>query len=170
MNEQESKSRVTRRQVLAATAALSPAALLRAAEKYSGPVPPKKDVPYLLHADNLVETEVASASQTSGKNDVVFSVPGETSPARTPLAEPIFLFAADRLTPESLGLYRFDVSGGKRQISIGRKKGKGARVFHTSVKTLAPGLFRIEAAEYLENGEYSLSPEGENIAFCFTVY
>ena len=170
MNEQESKRRVTRRQALVVAAALGPAVLLRAAEKYSGPMPPKKDVPYLLHADNLVETEVASASQTSGKNDVVFSVPGETSSARTPLAEPIFLFAADRLTPESLGLYRFDVSGGKRQISIGRKKGKGARVFHTSVKTLAPGLFRIEAAEYLENGEYSLSPEGENIAFCFTVY
>ena len=170
MNEQESRGRVTRRQALAVAAALSPVVLLRAAEKYMGPTPPKKDVPYLLHADNLVETEVASASQTSGKNDVVFSVPGETSSARTPLAEPIFLFAADRLTPESLGLYRFDVSGGKRQISIGRKKGKGARVFHTSVKTLAPGLFRIEAAEYLENGEYSLSPEGENIAFCFTVY
>ena len=97
MNEQESKRRVTRRQVLAVAAALSPAVLLRAAEKYSGPMPPKKDVPYLLHADNLVETEVASASQTSGKNDVVFSVPGETSSARTPLAEPIFLFAADRL-------------------------------------------------------------------------
>ena len=67
-------------------------------------------------------------------------------------------------------MYRFDVSGGKRQISIGRKKGKGARVYHTSVRKLAAGLFRIEAAEYLENGEYSLSPEGENIAFCFTVY
>jgi hypothetical protein len=171
MNEQESKGRITRRKALAlAAAALGPAVMLRADDKYTGPVPPKKDVPYLLHADNLVETEVANASQQSNKNDVVFSVPGETSPARTPLAEPIFLFAAERLRPESLGLYRFDVSGGKRQISIGRKKGKGARVYHTSVKTLAPGLFRIEAAEYLENGEYSLSPEGENIAFCFTVY
>jgi hypothetical protein len=171
MNERESNGRVTRRQAIAlATAALSPAVLLKAAEKYTGPMPPKKDVPYLLHADNLVETEVANASQTSNKNDVVFSVPGETSPARTPLAEPIFLFAPDRFTPESLGLYRFDVSGGKRQISMGRKKGKGARVYHTSVRNLAPGLFRIEAAEYLENGEYSLSPEGENIAFCFTVY
>jgi hypothetical protein len=170
MNELENKIRVTRRELLVVAAAFSPAVLLNAAEKYSGPMPPKKDVPYLLHADNLVETEVANASQTSNKNDVVFSVAGETSPARTPLAEPIFLFAPDRLTPESLGLYRFDVSGGKRQISIGRKKGKGARVYHTSVRTLAPGLFRVEAAEYLENGEYSLSPEGENIAFCFTVY
>jgi hypothetical protein len=170
MNELGSKARMTRRQAMVFAAVLSPAVFLEAAEKYAGPVPPKKDVPYLLHANNLVETEVANASQTSNKNDVVFSVPGETSPARTPLAEPIFLFAADRLTPESLGLYRFDVGGGKRQISIGRKKGKGARVYHTSVRTLAPGLFRIEAAEYLENGEYSLSPEGENIAFCFTVY
>jgi hypothetical protein len=38
------------------------------------------------------------------------------------------------------------------------------------VRTLAPGLFRVEAAQYLENGEYCLSPEGENIAFCFTVF
>jgi hypothetical protein len=172
MNETESSTAITRRRVMkaAAAAALGSGVLLHGADKYTGPVPPKKDVPYLLHADNLVETEIANASQTSNKNDVVFAVAGETSPARTPLAEPIFLFAADRLTPESLGLYQFDVTGGKRQISIGRKKGKGARVFHTSVRNLAPGLFRIEAAEYLENGEYSLSPEGENIAFCFTVY
>jgi hypothetical protein len=161
---------LTRRKALAAVA-LAPLVRLQAAdEKYSGPVPPKKDVPYLQHADNLVETEVVTASQSAGKNDQLFIVQGETSPARTPLAEPIFLLAADRLTPASLGLYKFDVSGGRRQISIPKKKGKGPKVYHTSVRTLAPGLFRIEAAEHLDNGEYSLSPEGENTAFCFTVY
>jgi hypothetical protein len=171
MTEHENKRGITRRHATAIACAAVPALLLHAAEdKYAGPVPPKKDVPYLVHADNLVETEMVTATQASNKNDVVFSVPGETSPARTPVAEPIFLLAAERLTPESLGLYRFDVSGGKRQISIGRKKGKGARVYHTSVRKLGAGLFRIEAAEYLENGEYSLSPEGENTAFCFTVY
>lgn len=161
----------TRRQVIAAGLALGAAALGKAQdEKYSGPVPPQKDVPYLLHADNLIATEVANASQSSSKGDQVFSVAGETSTARTPLAEPIFLLAADKLSPESLGLYQFEVSKGRRQISIGRKRGKGAKVFHTSVRTLAPGLFRVEAAQYLENGEYCLSPEGENIAFCFTVF
>jgi hypothetical protein len=162
---------VTRRKALGAVAALPALGTLRAAdEKYSGPVPPKKDVLYLLHADNLIETEVATASQSASKNDQLFIVQGETSPARTPLAEPIFLLSPDRLTPASLGLYKFEVSGGRRQITIPKKKGKGPKVYHTSVRTLAPGLFRIEAAEYLENGEYSLSPEGENTAFCFTVY
>jgi hypothetical protein len=139
-------------------------------DKYTGPIPPKKDVPYLLHADLLVETEAVTASQSSGKNEDSFSVSGETSPARTPLAEPIFLLAADRIQPNSLGLYQFQVSGGRRTISISKKKGKNVRSFHTSVKTIGPGLYRIEAAEPLDNGEYSLSPEGENTAFCFTVY
>jgi hypothetical protein len=171
MDKWQTKFMPNRRQALAAAIAFSSVAFLKADdEKYAGPVPPKKDVPYLLHADNLVETEVVTASQTASKNEELFVVPGETSPARTPLAEPIFLMAAERLTPASMGLYKFDVSGGKRQIAIPKKKGKGPRVFHTSVRTLAPGLFRIEAAEPLENGEYSLSPEGENTAFCFTVY
>jgi hypothetical protein len=161
----------TRRQVIAAGLAFGAAALARAEdERYNGPIPPKKDIPYLLHADTLIETEVVTANQSSNKGDDVFSVPGETSTARTPLAEPIFLLASDKLSPESLGLYQFDVEKGRRQISIGRKKGKGAKAFHTSVRSLAPGLFRVEAAQYLENGEYSLSPAGENIAFCFTVF
>src|SRR5690242_6762765 len=107
---------VTRRKALAAMAALAPVGLAMAQrEKYSGPIPPKKDVPYLLHADSLVETETVMASQTSGKNGEIFSVNGETSSARTPLAEPIFLMAADRITPSALGLYRFEISGGRRQ-------------------------------------------------------
>jgi hypothetical protein len=161
---------LNRRQILAALAGAAVASRAGiAADAYSGPVPPKKDVPYLLHADNLVETEVVNASESSQKKDVTFSVPGETSPARTPLGEPIFLFASDRISPDSLALYQFDVKDGRREIKIPRSKG-GVKAFHTSLRTLAPGLFRIEAAEYLENGEYSLSPEGQNIAFCFTVY
>jgi hypothetical protein len=159
---------MTRRRLLGSAVWMVPAVALVAADRYIGPVPPKKDLPYLLHADTLVPTEMVTASQTSKKDDQIFSVDGVTSPARTPLAEPIFLFAADRLNASALGLYRFDVSGGHRQISI--KKRGGVKAFHTSVRTLAPGLFRIEASDYLENGEYTLSPEGENIAFCFTVY
>jgi hypothetical protein len=161
---------LTRRQILAALAGVAVASRTgAAADSYRGPVPPKKDVPYLLHADNLIETEVINASESSQKKDVTFSVPGATSPARTPLAEPIFLFASDHITPDSLSLYQFDVKNGHREIKIPRSKG-GVKSFHTSLRTLAPGLFRIEAAEYLENGEYALSPEGQNIAFCFTVF
>lgn len=160
---------LNRRQILAALAGMAVVSRTgAAADKYSGPVPPKKDIPYLLHADNLVETEVVNASESSQKKDVTFSVPGETSPARTPLAEPIFLFASDRIAPDTLSLYQFDVKDGRREIRIPRSK--GVKSFHTSLRTLAPGLFRIEAAEYLENGEYSLSPQGQNIAFCFTVF
>jgi hypothetical protein len=161
---------MTRRKALAAAVALVPFGLASAQEgKYSGPIPSQKDVPYLLHADTLVPTEVVAASQTSNKGDEIFSVNGTTSTARTPLAEPIFIMAAERLTPSSFGLYRFDVSGGRRQIAI-KKKGKGFKSYHLSVRKVGNGLYRIEAAEYLENGEYSLSPEGENTAFCFTVY
>jgi hypothetical protein len=161
---------VTRRKALVSALALSSFTPAHADnEKYSGPNPPQKDIPYLLHADNLVETEVVTASQTSKKDEQIFSVNGETSSARTPLAEPIFLMAPDRLVPSSLGLYRFDVSGGHRQVGI-KKRGRGVKSYHTSVRNLTAGLVRIEAAEYLENGEYCLSPEGENTAFCFTVY
>jgi hypothetical protein len=170
LTEWQTKPMLTRRSVLVSALALAPFPVVCADnEKYSGPVPPKKDILYLLHADNLVETEVVTASQTSKKDDQIFSVSGVTSPARTPLAEPILLMASDRLVPSSLGLYRFELSGGHRQISI-KKRGKGVKSYHTSVRTLSAGLFRVESAEYLENGEYCLSPEGENTAFCFTVY
>ena len=99
------------------------ASFAAAADKYSGPLPPKHDVPYLLHADTLVETEAVAATQSASKNDAIFSVPGETSPARTPLAEPIFLFASDRISPASLGLYQFEVKNGRREIVIPKKKG-----------------------------------------------
>jgi hypothetical protein len=54
-----------------------------AADKYTGPVPPKPDLPYLLHASSLVETEVANATQ--GKKSDQFTISGASSPARTPL-------------------------------------------------------------------------------------
>ena len=31
-------------------------------------------------------------------------------------------------------------------------------------------LFWIEANEYLDNGEYCLTPEGSNKVFCFQIY
>ena len=40
--------------------------LLPAADKYSGPRPPKADLPYLVHADNLVPTEAGVAPVVPG--------------------------------------------------------------------------------------------------------
>jgi hypothetical protein len=144
---------------------------LFAAEKYSGPQPRKKDVLYLVHGDNLIETEVATAQQSSAKDSDVFSVPGAASPVRTPMAEPIFLLAADKISPETLGLFRFDVLNGQRQIILSGKKRKATnKQYHLSLRPYEGGLFRVEAAEALEPGEYSISPEGSNTAFCFSVF
>jgi hypothetical protein len=144
---------------------------LLAIDKYDGPRPRKKDVLYVVHADNLIETEVATASQTADKDGTIFSVPGAASPVRTPLAEPIFLMAPDEITPDSLGLYRFDVRNGRREILItGKKRRLSLKQFHLSLRSLEHGLTRIEASEPLDPGEYSISPEGSNTAFCFSVY
>lgn len=138
-----------------------------AADKYAGPRPPKPDLAYLLHADNLVPTEALEAKDESG----VYTVPGAGSPARTPLAEPIFLIESDKLLPERLELYRWEVKGGHRELatSKGKKKG-GGRPLHLSVTKVDGKLYRVEASELLENGQYSLSPNDSNKVFCFEVY
>jgi len=144
---------------------------LSAADKYDGPVPPKPDILYLVHADNLVETEVAQAQQESRKNDSTFVMSGATSTARTPLAEPIFIIDAQRVSPDRLELYRLDVKGGNREVSLssGKRRG-GNRPLHLVVTPLGGHLYRVEVGEPLENGEYALSPNGDNRAFCFEVY
>jgi hypothetical protein len=141
-------------------------------EAYTGPRPPKPDVPYLMHADNLIETEVGEAKESSrGKNETAYVIPGVSSPARTPLAEPIFLFESDKIPPDSLGLFRLEVKGGNRQVVISQKK-KNDRPLRLMVTHLGERLYRIEVNQGmgLENGEYSLSPQGANTVFCFEVY
>ena len=140
-------------------------------EKYSGPRPPKPDLPYLMHADNLIATEAGEAREDrKGKSDSTYTIPGAASSARTPLAEPVFLFQSDKIAPESLQLFRLEVKGGSREVVIGKKK--SGHPLHLSVKPLGGRLYRIEVNEGLglENGEYSLSPESSNTVFCFAVY
>ena len=132
---------------------------------YNGPHPPKPDMLYLVHADNLIPTEASDAKESKGGNTYV--VDGASSPARTPLAEPILIMQSDKITPESLELYKFDVKGGRREISLG---GRRAKPLHVAVTRLGQGLFRIEADEALENGEYVLTPMGSNRVFCFEIY
>src|SRR6266446_9438379 len=130
------------------------AAVAFCAEKYDGPRPPKPDVLYLVHADNLVPTEVAEAKQESRKNDISFTIAGSNSPARTPLAEPIFIMEADKISPERLELYRVDVKNGHREVTMSQKRTRGGpRPLRLSVTRLDKGLYRIEASETLENGQ-----------------
>jgi len=141
------------------------------AQKYTGPRPPKPDVPFLLHAQNLVETEQTEAKEEKRRDEIVYAVPGNSSPARTPLAEPIFLFQSEKILPEKLELYKLEVRSGRREIAFPQKKKRDApRPLHLSTRRLDGNLFRVEANEMLENGEYSLTPSGSNQVFCFQVY
>lgn len=146
------------------------AALTLVAADYNGPRPPKPDIPYLVHANHLVETEVAEARQQGGKNPT-FVIPGASSPARTPLAEPIFIIEANKISPDTLELYRLDVKGGNREVMITpRRRHSDIGPFHLVVTRLGGNLYKVEADEPLQNGEYSLSPNGSNSVFCFEIY
>ena len=157
--------------VLLLATALAFATLAPAQRDYTGPRPPKPDVPYLMHADTLVETEASEAREESRKSESVYSIAGATSTARTPLAEPIFLFLSDKISPDSLGIFRLEVKGGSRQVVLSKKK-RDAHTLRLSATRLADKLYRIEVNEGmgLAAGEYSLSPEGSNQVFCFAVY
>ena len=141
------------------------------AEKYTGPWPPKQDVPYLVHADNLIETEIAEAKNEDKGNNRTAWVPGISSPVRTPLAEPSFLIEVQKLTPEKIELYKFDVRRGRREVSLPLKARKNAsRPLRLTATRIEGKLYRLEANQGLENGEYSLSPDGSDQVFCFQVY
>ena len=142
------------------------------AQKYTGPRPPQTDTVYLLHAVNLVATEVAEAQQQDGKKDsTTYWVSGPASSAKTPLAEPIFLLASEKLQPDNLELYKFEVKNGRRELTLAQKGRRGGpRPLRLSVTRLESNLYRIEASETLENGEYGLSPTGSNRVYCFQVY
>jgi len=145
--------------------------LVEGASKYSGPRPPKADVLYLLHADNLVETEVAVAKEETRKDAGVAMIPGASSPAKTPMAEPIFLVRTNQLVPNKLAAYKFEVKNGNREVVISHKKQKNAsKPIHLMITKLDDNLYRVEVDQPLENGEYTISPEGSNGTFNFQIY
>ena len=143
---------------------------LAAAEKYSGPLPPKPDVLYLLQANRLIETETGQAREESKKNESTYTIAGASSPARTPLSEPIFIVDARQLAPERMELYKLEVRNGNREISLSNKRKGGPRALHLMVTKLQDHLYKVEADEPLENGEYSITPSGDNRVFCFQIY
>ena len=138
------------------------------APKYTGPVPPKPDLPYLKHASNLLATEPVEFKEDKGKDDVLYTTPGERSPAKTPLALPVFLLKSEKLNPGRLQVYRLESKEGRRQITLSGKK--NADVIHLLVtRVTADGLFRLEVNDGLESGEYVLSLDGTNQGFCFQI-
>ena len=94
-----------------------------AAEKYDGPRPDKPDIPFLKHASKLIPLETGEMKEEQTKKDeTTMAMSGATSPTRTPLAEPIFLFNSDHLDPMRLELYRIENKSGRREIKF-KKKG-----------------------------------------------
>jgi hypothetical protein len=156
--------------LLAAALLMAPSALAQR-NKYDGPRPEKEDLPYLLHARTLVETEAGEAQMAKEKNATVYTVAGATSNARTPVPEPIFLLRAAKLNPDRLSLYKMTVEKGARVIRFPERPGKNTpKPVFLMVTALDKGLFRIEVNEPIENGEYCLTPDGDNAVFCFTTY
>jgi len=155
------------RLLLLLTTALS----LAAADKYAGPKPPKADIPYLLHADTLVETESVEAREETRKDATVAVIPGASARAKTPLAEPIFIIRTDKLSAERLGAFKMEVKNGNREVVIAQKKQKSApKQIYLNATRLADNLWKVEVDQTLENGQYTLSPEGSNQTFSFEVY
>jgi hypothetical protein len=141
------------------------------AQDYTGPTPPKADIPYLLHASTLIQTQISEAKQETKKGATVYTVEGATSSAKTPLAEPIFIIRTEKLNAERIEMYKFDVVKSRRELEIKDRPGKNdPHPLHVAVTKLGRDLYKIEASEQLPNGEYSLSPSGSNQVFAFTVY
>jgi hypothetical protein len=140
------------------------------ADKYDGPRPPKPDLPYLMHADNLIPTENVEAKQEDRKGDVAYSIPGANSSVRTPLSSPAFLILTEQIQADRLQLYRLQSKGGQREVLVRHKNKVVARPIRLNVTRLDGNLYKIEVDEILENGEYSLSPSDSNQVFCFEIY
>jgi len=140
------------------------------AQKYAGPQPEKPDMPYLVHADTLVPTEATEAKEENRKDEILYTIAGATSPAATPLSSPAFLIRTEQLAPDKLEIYKLESRNGRREILFSHKKKQIARPFRLSIKRVGDNLYRLEVDESLENGEYSITPNGSNQVFCFRVY
>lgn len=64
-----------------------------------------------------------------------------------------------------------EAKGGTRQLILPLKAGKNApKPLRMNVTRVNDNLYRLELSETLTNGEYTLSPEGSNQVFSFSVY
>lgn len=156
--------------LLAGLLAALPLTAQSTAKSKSGlPDPPKKDVPYLLHASILVETESKEAKEETRKEEQVATVPGGASPVKTPLAGPEFLLESETIVPNKLQLFKMESKGGRREVILSRKKKPVAKPAILSVFRVHDKIFKVRVDESLESGEYCLSPDGSSAVFCFAV-
>ena len=155
---------------LTASILVTAGSLALAADKYSGPRPPKADILYLMHADTLIETEVGEAKEESRKGQNAAISSGASSPARTPLPEPVLLVKVDKLAVDKLAAYRYEVRNGNREVVIPTNKRKNFKPIYSNVTRLEDGLYKVEVDQILEPGEYCFSPDGSNQTFSFQVY
>jgi hypothetical protein len=139
-------------------------------QKYNGPQPEKPDLPYLIHADNLVATEAGEAKQETRRDEILYVIEGPTSPASTPLASPTFLIRAEQLVPDKLEIYKLESKNGRREVLFQHKKKQTAKPIHRNVTRVGDNLYKIDVEQALENGEYSITPSESNQVFCFRVY
>jgi hypothetical protein len=143
---------------------------LAAQTKYAGPKPDKKDVPYLIHASSLIQTEIARPTPKDNAESTTWSIPGESSLARTPLALPAFLIDAAGIVPEKLRLYPFTQNGGRRELTLKKRGASDVEPILITVVPLGGTLYRIETVNDVPNGEYGITVPGTNQFFCFTVF
>jgi len=139
-------------------------------QKYTGPQPEKADVPYLVHANNLVATEAGEAKEEDRKGDHIAIISGATSPAATPLTSPIFIIRGDKISPDQLEVYRLEPKNGNREVLLAHKGKPVAKPVISTVTKVGDDLYKLEVDQDLPNGEYSISPRGSNQVFCFRVY
>jgi hypothetical protein len=148
---------------------LLPALLaLAAALAQNEPKPEKADLPYLKHATTLIATEAVAARQEKHGSGTRYIIAGANSAARTPLAAPIFLFRSDKIAADSLELYHLELKGDHREIEYSKNGPEALRL----VVTRLPGgnLYRVEAYEGQESGEYALRPRDSDTFFCFEIF
>ena len=157
------------RRILPSVSVAMAAALATAnAQKYTGPPPAKPDLPYIQHATNLIATEAVEAKEQKGKDDTVYTIDGENSSSKTPLALPIFFIKADKLNPASLQMYRLESKDGHRQLTASAKK--NAEPIHAEVTRVAADIYKLDVYNGLDAAEYALTAEGWKQMFCFQVY
>ena len=101
---------------------------------YVGPRPPKPDMVYLVHADNLIPTETGEAKEEGKGNSTKYVMPGATSPGANPSGRTDFILQSDKLAAESLELYKFDVKGGRREVDLSGGRGS-SKALHLAVTT-----------------------------------
>ncbi len=134
------------------------------------PNPAMADLPYLIHASRIVATERSEATETTRKNEVIYTVPGASSPVKTPLASPEFLFLSEATDPNDLTFFRFESKGGQRELLFRKKKKVLARMIRLTVFPVKDKLFKVRVDESLASGEYCLTPNGSDAVFCFGVF